>query len=161
MCIHVVSLLHQTAWKYLINKFCAVTIKITLTPSTFVFKTFLFLPLSLRNIFTTTKTSQHVDSMYSHRSASRRRTFRTQRSRKKKKKILSQKLNLSSIRINKVVGSTPLRRFNICFHSKISKPKCPKASASQAFSPTTIWLLNVNIYLHGLETHRAESGHDF
>lgn len=83
--------------------------------------------------------------MYSNRSASRRWTFRPQRSRNKRKLT---KLNSVFIvvqttnRINKLLHLNPLRRLNFCFHSKISKPKCPKTQ--RGFSPTTIWLLNVN-----------------
>lgn len=52
-----------------------------------------------------------------------------------KQRKLSQKLSsaFSSMnRINKRVDSTTRRRFNICFHSKISKPKCSKTQRALA-----------------------------
>lgn len=92
----------------------------------FCFQNLLFLPLSLQNMFcfTTTINLTPCGQYVQQRSAA-----------KPKQRKLSQKLNssFSSMnRINKRVDSTTRRRFNICFHSKISKPKCSKTQRALA-----------------------------
>lgn len=107
----------------------------TLRLSSFVFRMFLFLPLSLQNMFVfhydqnLTRCGQYVQLSIGGPAAN------IQTAAKPKQRKLSQKLKSafsSKNGINKLVDSTTLRRFNICFHSKISKPKCPKTQRALA-----------------------------